>query len=249
MGSESQTSEGSVHATFPSSHPPPSRHVFADSHAVASVGISPKCDRDGAFWDQSLRDIGDFVVHLRKLARELGTDHALAQRLWASGNHEARILASFIDDPRLVTPAQMDRWVAGFDSWDVCDQVCALFEQARWARTKITAWAGDNREFVKRAAFAMIAGLAVHDKALHNRDIEAFFRLIRRGATDDRNFVRKAVNWALRSIGKRSRVLNRRAVAVARALRRLDSLPARWIAADALRELTSEKVANRLRAG
>lgn len=188
-------------------------------------------------------------MHLRKLARELGTDHALAQRLWASGNHEARILASFIDDPRLVTPAQMDRWVAGFDSWDVCDQVCGLFEQTRWARTKITAWAGDNREFVKRAAFAMIAGLAVHDKALHNRDIEAFFRLIRRGATDDRNFVRKAVNWALRSIGKRSRVLNRRAVAVARALSRLDSPPARWIAADALRELTSEKVANRLRAG
>lgn len=95
----------------------------------------------------------------------------------------------------------------------------------------------------------MIAGLAVHDKALHNRDIEAFFRLIRRGATDDRNFVRKAVNWALRSIGKRSRVLNRRAVAVARALSRPDSPPARWIAADALRELTSEKVANRLRAG
>ncbi len=116
------------------------------------------------------RALGISIVDLRKMARDLGTDHALAQRLWVSGIHEARILASFIDDPRLVTPAQMDRWVTAFDSWDVCDQVSGLFEQTRWARTKITAWAGDDREFVKRAAFAMIAGLAVHDKALHNRD-------------------------------------------------------------------------------
>jgi 3-methyladenine DNA glycosylase AlkD len=132
--------------------------------------------------------LGISIVDLRKLARDLGTDHVLAQRLWASGIHEARSLARFIDDPRLVTPAQMDRWVAALDSWDVCDQVCALFEQTRWARTKITAWAGDNREFVRRAAFAMIAGLAVHNKALHNRDFEAFFGLIRRGATDEPEF-------------------------------------------------------------
>jgi 3-methyladenine DNA glycosylase AlkD len=193
--------------------------------------------------------LGISIVDLRKMARDLGTDHALAQKLWASGIHEARILASFIDDPHLVTAAQMDRWVAAFDSWDVCDQVCGLFEQTPWARTKITAWAGDDREFVKRAAFAMIAGLAVHDKALPDRDFEAFFRLIKHAATDDRNFVRKAVNWALRNIGKRNRVLNRRAVAVAQALSQLDSAPARWIAADALRELTGKRVAERLRAG
>jgi 3-methyladenine DNA glycosylase AlkD len=193
--------------------------------------------------------LGISVVHLRKLARELGTDHALARKLWASRLHEARILASFVDDPRLVTIAQMARWVAAFDSWDVCDQVCGLFEQTRWVRTKITAWACDNREFVRRAAFAMIAGLAVHDKDLHNRDFEGFFPLIMRAATDDRNFVRKAVNWALRSIGKRNRVLNRRAVAVAQTLSRLDSPSARWVASDALRELTSKKVADRLRAG
>ena len=204
---------------------------------MARFGINPS------------RTLGISVLDLRRLARDLGTDHTLAQKLWASGIHEARILASFIDDPHLVTAAQLDRWVAAFDSWDVCDQVCGLFEQTRWARTKITAWARDDREFVRRAAFAMIAGLAVHDKALHNRDFEPFLRLIRRAATDDRNFVRKAVNWALRSIGKRNRVLNRRAVAVAQALRRLDSPPARWIAADALRELTSKKVADRLRAG
>ena len=192
--------------------------------------------------------LGISIVDLRKLAQDLGADHLLAQELWVSGIHEARILASFIDDPRLVTPAQMNRWVAAFDSWDVCDQVSGLFEQTRWARTKITAWASDDREFVKRAAFAMIAGLAVHDKSLRNRDFEAFLRLIRRAATDDRNFVRKAVNWALRSVGKRNRVLRRRAVAVAVALRRLDSPPARWVAADALRELTSKKVVDRLRA-
>lgn len=157
--------------------------------------------------------LGISIVDLPQLARDLGTDHTLAQELWASGLHEARIRASFIDDPRLVTPAQMDRWIAAFDSWDVCDQVCGLFEQTRWSRTKITAWAGDDREFVKRAAFAMIAGLSVHDKILRNRDFDAFFQLIKRTATDDRNFVRKAVNWALRSIGKRNRLLNRRAVA------------------------------------
>ncbi len=192
--------------------------------------------------------LGISIADLRKMARDLGIDHALAQRLWASGIHEARILASFIDDPRLVTPAQMDHWVAAIDSWDVCDQVCGLFEQTHWARAKITAWAGDNHEFVKRAAFAMIAGLAVHDKVLPNRVFEGFLRLIQRAARDDRNFVRKGVNWALRSIGKRNRVLNRRAVAVAQALRRLDSPSARWIGADALRELTSKKVADRLRA-
>ncbi len=141
------------------------------------------------------RALGISLVDLRKLARELGTDHALAQRLWASGIHEARILASFIDDPHLVTSAQMDRWVAAFDSWDVCDQVCGLFEQTRWGRTKITAWAGDDREFVKRAAFAMIAGLAVHDKALHNREFDAFFSII--GALPQTN----GISSAKQSIG------------------------------------------------
>jgi 3-methyladenine DNA glycosylase AlkD len=193
--------------------------------------------------------LGISIEDLRKVAHELGTDHALAQKLWASRIHEARILASFIDDPYAVTGAQMERWVAAFDSWDVCDQVCGLFERTRWARAKITTWARDDREFVKRAAFAMIAGLAVHDKALRDRDFEGFFRLITRGATDDRNFVRKAVNWALRSIGKRNRRLNRQAIALAKGIGRLDSRAARWIAADALRELRSTKVGGRLSAG
>lgn len=193
--------------------------------------------------------LGISIAALRKVARELGTDHALAQKLWASNIHEARILASFIDDPGLVTAAQMDRWVAAFDSWDVCDQVCGLFERTRYARAKIMTWAKDQREFVKRAAFAIIAGLAVHDQALRDRDFEGFFRLIRLAATDDRNFVRKAVNWALRSIGKRNRHLHRRAIAVATAVGQLESKAARWIASDALRELRRKKVVDRLPPG
>jgi 3-methyladenine DNA glycosylase AlkD len=194
------------------------------------------------------RALGISIEDLRQVARDLGTDHALAQKLWASRIHEARILASFIDDPGQVTGAQMDRWAAAFDSWDLCDQVCALFERTRLARVKIATWAGDDREFVKRAAFAMIAGLAVHDTALRDRDFDGFLRLIRQNATDDRNFVRKAVNWALRSIGKRNRQLNRRAIAVATAIERLDSRAARWVAADALRELRGKKVVDRLAA-
>jgi 3-methyladenine DNA glycosylase AlkD len=195
------------------------------------------------------RALGISVEDLRKVARDLGTDHTLAQKLWASRIHEARILASFIDDPRQVTGAQMDRRVAAFDSWDVCDQVCGLFERSRFARAKIATWARDDREFVKRAAFAVIAGLAVHDTALRDRDFDGFLRVIRQNATDDRNFVRKAVNWALRDIGKRNRQLNRRAIAVATAIGRLDSRAARWVAADALRELRSKKVVDRLSAG
>ncbi len=192
--------------------------------------------------------LGISIPALRKLARELGPDHALAQKLWVSGIHEARILASFVDRPGLVTAAQMDRWVKDFDSWDVCDQVCGLFERTPFAGKKIRAWAADDREFVKRAAFAMIAGLAVHDTAARDRDFEPFLQMIRHGATDERNFVKKAVNWALRNIGKRNRRLNRRAIAVAKEIGRLDSTAARWVAADALRELASPTVQRRLSA-
>jgi 3-methyladenine DNA glycosylase AlkD len=198
------------------------------------------------FGINSRRTLGIAIPTLRKLARELGSDHVLAQKLWASGIHEARILASFIDQPRQVTAAQMDRWVKAFDSWDVCDQVCGLFERTPWAGKKIRAWAADEREYVKRAAFAMIAGLAVHHEAAHDHVFEPFLRMIRRGATDERNFVKKAVNWALRSIGKRNRRLNRRAIAVARGIGRLNSPAARWVAAAALRELTSTAVQRRL---
>ena len=192
--------------------------------------------------------LGISIPTLRRFAREIGRDHDLALRLWKSGFHEARILAGFVADPAQLTSAQVERWVNDFDSWDVCDQVAALFEQMPFARKKIRQWAVSDREFVKRAAFAMIAGLAVHDKAAGDGQYEPFLQLIKRGSTDDRNFVKKAVNWALRGIGKRNRRLNRRAIAVAKEIALMDSSAARWIAADALRELKSPAVRQRFHA-
>ena len=192
--------------------------------------------------------LGISIPTLRRFAREIGRDHDLALRLWKSGFHEARILAGFVADPAQLTSAQVERWVNDFDSWDVCDQVAALFEQMPFARKKIRQWAVSDREFVKRAAFAMIAGLAVHDKAVSDGQYEPFLQLIKRGSTDDRNFVKKAVNWALRGIGKRNRPLNRRAIAVAKEIALMDSCAARWIAADALRELKSPAVRQRFHA-
>jgi 3-methyladenine DNA glycosylase AlkD len=186
---------------------------------------------------------------LRKMAKEVGTDHKLAQRLWASGIHEARMLAAFIDDPQQVTEAQADRWAEDFDSWDLCDQCCAnLFDRTGFAYEKAVQWSRREEEFVKRAAFALMAALAVHDKRAKNARFASFLPIIQREAGDDRNFVRKAVNWALRQIGKRNLDLNRSAVRTAREIRKIGSRSARWIAADALRELTSEAVQTRLRA-
>jgi len=192
--------------------------------------------------------LGISIYDLRPLARELGVDHRLAGQLWASGIHEARILAGFIEDPARVTEAQMERWVRDFDSWDVCDQVTEVFVRTSAARRTIRRWAAREEEFVKRAAFAMIAEIAAHDKAAPDASFEAFFTLITAGAADDRNYVKKAVSWALRNIGKRNLALNRRAVAVAKELAAQPSRGARWVAADVLRELTGPAVQERLRA-
>lgn len=192
--------------------------------------------------------LGISIYDLRPLAREIGLDHRLARQLWATGFHEARILAGFIEDPAQVTEAQMERWVRDFDSWDVCDQVTEVFARTPYARRKIRAWARRDEEFVKRAAFAMIAELAWHAKSVPDKSFEPFFGLIKHAASDERNYVRKAVNWALRNIGKRNAALNRRAVAVAQELKARDSRAARWIASDALRELTSDAMQSRLRA-
>ncbi len=191
--------------------------------------------------------LGISIPALRTIAKDIGTNHAIAQSLWASGIHEARILAGFIDDPTRVTGAQMERWVAGFDSWDVCDQVCSgLFAKTPHALRKATAWSRRNEEFVKRAGFVLMAALAVHDTRAPDAVFERFLPMITREAADERNFVRKAVNWALRQIGKRNRRLNRKALATARAIERVDSRAARWIATDALRELTGKAVQERL---
>ncbi len=193
------------------------------------------------------RAFGVSVYEIRRVARGMGTDHRLALELWETGNHEAQLLAGMIDDPVLVDEAQLERWAADFDSWDICDQTCAnLFERTALARVKAVEWAEREEEFVKRAAFALMAALAWHDKRAPDEDFERFLPVIAAAADDERNFVKKAVNWALRNIGKRNPALNAAAVACARQIKALDARSARWIAADAIRELTSAKVQQRL---
>lgn len=186
--------------------------------------------------------LGVSVVTLRKIAKNIGKDHSLALELWQSGIHEARILAAFVDVPLEVTEEQMDTWVRTFDSWDVCDQVCSnLFDKTPYAFKKAHAWAEAEQEFVKRAGFAMMAVLAVHDKNAKDEIFLRFFPLIKKESTDDRNFVRKAVNWALRQIGKRNSYLLGKAIILAFDIEKSNSKSARWIAKDALRELQAKK--------
>lgn len=189
------------------------------------------------------------IPNLRKIARRIGRDHELAKQLWASGIHEARILASFIDEPEKVTEKQMDCWVFDFDSWDICDQVCSnLFDKTFYVHKKILEWVGSEKEFVRRAGFVLIATSSVHNKEWSDSDFERYFPLIEKYATDERNFVKKAVNWALRQIGKRNLDLNKKAIKLAEKIKneQSESKNAKWIANDALRELTSEKVQKRL---
>jgi 3-methyladenine DNA glycosylase AlkD len=191
--------------------------------------------------------LGISVVALRGMAKGIGKDHDLAGRLWSSGIHEARILAPMIEEVGKVTAKQMDKWTGDFDSWDICDQCCGnLFDKTAYAYEKAVTWSRDDREFVRRAGYVMMAALSVHDKKAEDSRFIEFLLIIKRGATDERNFVKKAVNWALRQIGKRNKRLNKLAIEAAREIKAMDSVSARWIASDALRELTSEGVRGRL---
>jgi 3-methyladenine DNA glycosylase AlkD len=193
--------------------------------------------------------LGVPVPILRRLAKETGRDHEIAEALWKSGIHEARILATLIADPAQVTARQMDRWARGFDSWDVCDQACQnLFRYTPMAFAKAGQWARSKPEFVRRAGFSLMAGLAVKAKDATDEQFAAFLPLIAEAADDDRNMVKKAVNWALRGIGKRNRRLHKMAIAAAVEIGKQDSRSARWIAADALRELRNPATAARIKA-
>jgi 3-methyladenine DNA glycosylase AlkD len=207
----------------------------ANVAGMARFGINPK------------GSLGIPVPALRALAKKIGMDHALAQGLWASGIHEARVLASMVEDPARVTSTQLEAWVQDFDSWDVCDQVCDnLIGTTRFAARKAVAWAGRKPEYIRRAGYTLMAVLAWHDPMAGDELFIDFLKVIERGATDDRNFVKKAVNWALRNIGKRNRALNRAALASAQNIALQDSRAARWIAADARRELLDIKTKARL---
>jgi len=192
--------------------------------------------------------LGVSVPDMRKLAKEIGKDHKLALDLWRTGIAEARIVAGMVGDPAKLTEEQMEEWVKGINSWDVCDQVCDnLFEKNQLAWKKIVDWSEREEEFVKRTAFSLIACLAWHDKKASDEKFIELLPIIIREATDERNFVKKAVNWALRNIGKRNIKLNEAAINAAKEIQRLDSKAARWIAADAIRELKSDAVQKRLK--
>lgn len=213
--------------------------AMSDPDAVAGMarfGINPE------------NTYGVSIPALRKLAKETGKDHALAQELWTSGIHEARILAGMIDIPEMVTEEQMERWVKDFDSWNVCDQVCGnFFDRTAFAYKKAIAWSKRKEEFVKRAGFVMMAELAVHDKTAGDTKFMKFLPLIKKESYDERNFVKKAVNWALRQIGKRNVNLNQEAIRTAKEIQKMDAKAAKWIASDALRELSGKQVQDRIR--
>lgn len=184
---------------------------------------------------------------IRKLAERLGKSHRLAEELWRAGHYEARLLATFVDDPELVTEAQMDRWCRDFDSWAICDTACfALFDRTPHALGRVRAWSKSDREFVKRAAFALLASLTVHAKDVSEAQLLRCLPLIEAAAADERHFVKKAVNWALRSLGKKSPALHREAVALAERLAAATAPAPRWVGKDALRELRGASVQRRL---
>ncbi len=202
----------------------------------------------GRFWIDTGNALGVTVTELRALARQIGRDHDLASALWESEIHEARILATMVDDPSSVTQPQMERWASDLGSWDLCDQLCGnLFDRTPFAFDKALRWSRRDEEFVKRAGFSLMASSAVHRKDVRDTRFDVFFPAISAQATDDRNYVKKAASWALRQIGKRSVGLNHKAIATAREIERIDARPARWIARDVLRELESAAVQERLR--
>ncbi|HYM14487.1 MAG TPA: DNA alkylation repair protein [Dehalococcoidia bacterium] len=219
--------------------------IIADLRAMANPRRAAGMARFGI---TSTNTLGISVPALRALAKRAGRDHAVALALWESGIHEARILAAMLDQPAKVTKRQMDRWAADFDSWDVVDGCCGdLFDRTPYAYEKALQWSADRREYVKRAGFVLMATLAVHDKAAPDSKFRQFLPLIVRESSDERNFVKKSVNWALRQIGKRNLRLNAAAIATAERILATDTRAGRWIARDALRELRSGPVQARLR--
>ncbi|HEV2804496.1 MAG TPA: DNA alkylation repair protein [Chthoniobacterales bacterium] len=190
---------------------------------------------------------GVTVADIRLLAKRLGRDHDLALALWETGSYEARMLTPFIDEPARVTPSQMDRWCRDFDSWAICDALCFhLFDKTPHAWRKIAKWSEARAEFVRRAAFALLASVALHDKTAPDKLFLDSFSLIERAATDNRNFIKKAVSWALRGIGKRNAKLHAAALKLARRLSASTDSSTRWIGRDALRDLATEATRRRL---
>jgi len=216
---------------------------------LASNGTKETRDGMARYGIPSDKAIGVPVGALQKYATGRGRNHELAAALWDTGSYEARMLAAFIDEAACVTPAQMDRWCRDFDNWAICDTVCFhLFDRSPHAWGKVAPWSRRRDEFVRRAAFALLWGLTVHDKRADDEPFAQGLLLVERAANDERNFVKKAVNMALRAVGKRSPALHAAAVAVAQRLSASPQAAARWVGKDALKELTSPRVIQRLAA-
>jgi 3-methyladenine DNA glycosylase AlkD len=209
---------------------------------IKSLSTAEHFSKLAHFGINDSKAVGVKIPLLRQLAKKLGKNHELALELWKTEIHEARLLSTMIDDPKLVTENQFDGWVRDFNSWDVCDQCCGLLAKTPFALSKITIYSAAKEEFVKRTAFVLMCALVIIDKKADNEFFFPFFYLIEREAWDDRNFVRKAVNWALRQIGKRNEVLRLKAIECAERVLKQESKSARWIATDALRELRNEKI-------
>ncbi len=218
--------------------------VLTELRDASEPGVTASLSAAGITTAQAY---GVRVGQLLSIARQTAPSHDLAATLWQTGIYEARIVAAMVDRPEWVTDAQMETWAEEFDSWAICDTVCSvLFDRTPHAVAKAAAWSSRPEEFVKRASFALMSSLALHDRSLDNAIFEAFLPLIEAQAWDDRNLVRKAVNWALRQIGKRNLALNACARSTAERIRLQDTRTARWIAADAIRELQSPAVMRRL---
>ena len=218
--------------------------ILNQMHTLANPASVPGMEHFGISGDNRL---GISIPKLRTLAKQVGKDHALALDLWNTAIPEARLLATMIDDPALATPTQMDGWVSQITSWDICDGACNnLFVKTPFAWKKVFQWAEEEPEFTRRAGYVLIACLATHDKKAPDQKFIDTFPLITNYTTDPRNFVRKAVNWAIRGIGKRNLALNHAAIIFSKEIHAIDNKTAHWIATDAQRELISEKVQERL---
>ena len=223
------------------------KEVQAVVSSLEQMGTQRDRENLARFGITANKAFGVSMANVQVLAKRLGRNHELAAALWDTGWYEARLLTSFVDEPARVTPAQMDRWCRDFDNWGVCDTLCFhLFDKTPHAWAKVAKWSHSRHEFVKRAAFALLASLALHDKRAEDESFARCLPLIERAATDERNFVKKGVSWALRLIGRRNLVLNTAAVDLARRLSTSSEAAARWVGKDALRELTSPATQARL---
>jgi 3-methyladenine DNA glycosylase AlkD len=233
--------------------PKPAKDISSQANDVVAAlkRLATKSTRDGMarYAIPNDKAFGVLMGDLQKLAKQVGRNHDLALALWKTGWYEARMITAFIDEPDRVTKAQMDRWCREFDNWAICDTLCfKLFDRTPYAWSKVVEWSGKKDEYVKRAAFALLASLAGHDKQATDQQFLDCLPLIEAAATDERNFVKKGVSWALRSLGRRNVVLNRAAVELAERLANSPDASARWIGRDALRDLNGRVAQKQLAA-